>query len=210
VIFRLFRLFLLFFLPALVSVANAQGRWEFATNSGQENTGDPLLTRCAYQTIGGYRFSATYRGLCPFSVEVNPETGKVRTSQYEHFTSQDRWENASNIGQEQTGDSMLTRCLYQTIGGYRFSINKRGLCAFTVEVNPQSGKVNAPQSALGSSSGTTGRWESATNVGQEQTGDSMLTRCAYQTISGYRFTTTSRGLCKFNVHINPETRQVRE
>jgi hypothetical protein len=60
------------------SVALAQGRWENATNVGEESTGDFMLTRCIYETLGGYRFSIISRGICPFSVSVNPETGQVR------------------------------------------------------------------------------------------------------------------------------------
>ncbi len=56
-----------------------QSGWESATNVGQERTGDGMLTRCIYQTIGGYRFSTVVRGtVCPFSVMVNPETGQVK------------------------------------------------------------------------------------------------------------------------------------
>ena len=195
-------------LLCLCAGANAQGRWESATNTGQESSGDPMLTRCTYQTIGGYRFSSTYRGICPFSVDVNPETGKVRTSQSQS-PSPDRLEQATNVGQEPTGDSMLTRCIYQTVGGYQFSTTQRGLCAYTVQVNPQTGKVNAPQSSYESPRGSGGNWDNATNIGQEPTGDGLLSRCLYETTSGYRFSTTSRGLCEFSVQVNPENRQVR-
>ena len=54
------------------------GRWETATNTGQSSTGDIMLTRCNYQTLGGYEFSIIVRGICPFSVQVNPETGHVK------------------------------------------------------------------------------------------------------------------------------------
>lgn len=190
----------------LCAGANAQGRWESAANTGQEGTGDPMLTRCTYQTIGGYRFSSTYRGICPFSVDVNPETGKVRTSP---SPSPDRMEQATNVGQEPTGDAMLTRCIYQTIGGYRFFTTQRGICSYSVQVNPQTGKVNAPQSSYQSQSGSGGHWDNATNIGQEPTGDGLLSRCLYETTSGYRFSTTSRGICKFSVQVNPESRKVR-
>jgi len=69
----------LFLLCIVLSSASfAQGRWESATNVGQERTGDVMLTSCIYQTLGGYRFSIVVRGICPFSVRVNPETGQVR------------------------------------------------------------------------------------------------------------------------------------
>jgi hypothetical protein len=65
-------------LIAASSIAVAQGRWESATNVGEEPTGDSMLTRCIYETLGGYRFSIVARGICPFSVKVNPETGQVQ------------------------------------------------------------------------------------------------------------------------------------
>ena len=69
--------FFLFFI--LSSVSFAQGRWERATNIGQERTGDIMLNRCIYQTLGGYQFSIVVRSsVCPFSVQVNPETGQYR------------------------------------------------------------------------------------------------------------------------------------
>lgn len=194
----------------MAQTAMAQGRWESATNTGQEATGDSMITRCSYQTLGGFRFSTTYRGLCPFTVDVNAETGKVRTQQSGYPSTGDRWESATNVAQEPTGDTMLTRCVYQTLGGYRFSVNQRGLCPFTVEVNPETGRVKTPPSSYVTSGSSGGRWESATNVGQESTGDAMLSRCIYQTLGGYRFSTGARGLCPFTVQVNPETRQVRE
>lgn len=60
------------------TVVFAEGRWESATNVAEEPTGDSMLTKCIYETIGGYRFSIVSRGICPFSVQVNPETGRVR------------------------------------------------------------------------------------------------------------------------------------
>ncbi len=57
----------------------AQMQWEQATNIGKENTGDPLLVRCAYKTTGGFSFSTVVRStVCPLVVWVNPETGQVR------------------------------------------------------------------------------------------------------------------------------------
>ena len=53
--------------------------WEHATNTGSESTGDIFLTRCNYQTLMGYQFSIIVRNsICPFSIEVNPETGQWR------------------------------------------------------------------------------------------------------------------------------------
>ncbi len=63
----------------LSSLSFAQGRWESATNIGKERTGDLMLTRCIYKTLGGYQFSIVVRSLvCPFSIQVNPETGQYR------------------------------------------------------------------------------------------------------------------------------------
>ena len=69
---------ILLFLCASIS-AIAQNQWESAANVGQQPTGDLMLTRCSYRTIGGYSFSIVVRSsVCPFRVEVNPETGQVR------------------------------------------------------------------------------------------------------------------------------------
>src|ERR1700682_6213258 len=134
--------------------AYSKGGWEGATNTGSERTAYAMLTRCMYQTLGGFRFSTTSRGLCAFSVEVNPETGKVKTPEplvtAPSAYSKGGWEGATNTGSERTADAMLTRCTYQTLGGFRFSTTSRGLCAFSVEVNPDTGKVeNAEPLELG-------------------------------------------------------------
>ncbi len=189
--------------------AIAGDQWEAATNTGQETTNDPFLSRCKYQTVRGYMFSTTHRGLCPFSVEVEPESGRVRISQSGTSGMDERWEQASNIGREATGDVFISRCLYQTATGYRFSSDRRGLCPYMVEVNPETGRVKIQDQDYASPSRESGRWETATNTGEERTNDIYLTRCFYKTIGGYKFSTTSRGLCRFSVEINPETRQVR-
>lgn len=59
-----------------INNAFAQGRWERATNISQSLTGDPMLVKCFYQTLGGFEFSIIVRGICPFSIEINPETGQ--------------------------------------------------------------------------------------------------------------------------------------
>jgi len=151
----------------------------------------------------------TSRGVCTFSVEVNPETGKVRASAYNAPVSHSRSEPATLQGQQPSGDPMWQKCVYQTLGGYRFSTNQRGICPYTVEVNPESGNVTSPSSVYGSSGGSTGSWESASNTGQEQAADGLLWKCSYQTLGGYRFSTTSRNLCKYSVQVNPATREVR-
>lgn len=73
---RKFLLFSAFILAA--QSTPAIGQWESAHNVDQEPTGDPLLIRCIYETIGGYRFAMIARGICPFVIQVNPETGQVR------------------------------------------------------------------------------------------------------------------------------------
>jgi len=189
--------------------AGAQDRWESATNIGQQSAEDPMLTRCSYQTIGGYRFSTISRGVCPFAVEVNPETGKVRTPAHNSVPSRSRSEQATLQGQQPSSDPMWQKCIYQTIGGYRFSTNQRGVCSFSVEVDPESGSVVSPNSGYGANRSEAGSWENATNTGQEQAGDGLLWRCSYETLGGYRFSTTSRSFCKFAVQVNPATREVR-
>ncbi|MDC2825031.1 hypothetical protein PHA51_03120 [Rodentibacter pneumotropicus] len=52
--------------------------WERGTSVDEQETGDWRYTKCIYETLGGFRFSMINKGLCPFSVEVNPETGQVR------------------------------------------------------------------------------------------------------------------------------------
>ena len=76
----LLRRYILVMFMVVVGTASAQnyGRWETATNIGESSTGDLMLTRCHYQTLGGYEFSIVVRGMCPFSVQVNPETGQVK------------------------------------------------------------------------------------------------------------------------------------
>jgi hypothetical protein len=59
------------------AAVQAAGRFEPASLQGEQETGDPLLRRCVYQTLGGYRFSVVMRSLCPITVRVNPETGEV-------------------------------------------------------------------------------------------------------------------------------------
>ena len=57
--------------------AQAAGRFESASLVDEEKTGDVMLRRCVYETLGGYRFSVVMRSLCPITVRVNPETGEV-------------------------------------------------------------------------------------------------------------------------------------
>ncbi|MCD8245275.1 MAG: hypothetical protein LUD38_16070 [Parabacteroides sp.] len=141
----------LFFLICLsVLVANspsfAFGGWQSATNTGQAQTGDPMLMQCFYRTIQGYEFSITHRGLCPFTVQLNPESGQYQTNTPPSMpspysgSSAGRWESATLAGDAPTGDIMLKRCFYKTLGGYSFSTVRRGICPFTVQVNPETGQ----------------------------------------------------------------------
>ena len=60
------------------NVGSDSGRWDSATKFDEGTTGDSSIRRCFYQTLGGYRFSVDVRGMCPYQVEVNVETGRVR------------------------------------------------------------------------------------------------------------------------------------
>ncbi|MDO4997635.1 MAG: hypothetical protein Q4E16_03210 [Neisseria sp.] len=63
----------------LMVSASAYAGWESATNTGESETGDWRYTRCHYETLGGFRFSTVIEGrLCPYRVEINPETGQVK------------------------------------------------------------------------------------------------------------------------------------
>ncbi|MDC5299707.1 hypothetical protein OHW83_17895 [Acinetobacter baumannii] len=54
-------------------------RWESATNTGKSSTGDMNYTNCFYKTMGGYSFGIVVNSsFCPYSVEINPESGRVR------------------------------------------------------------------------------------------------------------------------------------
>ena len=54
-------------------------RWESATNTGKSSTGDMNYTNCFYKTMGGYSFGIVINSsFCPYSVNINPESGRVR------------------------------------------------------------------------------------------------------------------------------------
>ncbi|MBI3149637.1 MAG: hypothetical protein HYZ17_14095 [Betaproteobacteria bacterium] len=63
---------------ATSTVAIAYEQWDTAMKTGESPTGDPMLTKCHYQTTMGYKFSIMVRGTCPYIVKINPETGKVK------------------------------------------------------------------------------------------------------------------------------------
>ena len=53
--------------------------WESARLVDTQDTGDYSLKRCIYETLRGYQFAMINRGIsCPFTVQVNPETGQVK------------------------------------------------------------------------------------------------------------------------------------
>lgn len=59
------------------SAASEEHLYENATLFGQTRTGDISINSCKYATARGYRFAVNYRGICPYSVRVNPETNWV-------------------------------------------------------------------------------------------------------------------------------------
>lgn len=61
------------------TAAIAYEQWDSAMKTGESPTGDPMLTKCHYETTTGYKFSIVVRGMCPYIVKINPETGKVKT-----------------------------------------------------------------------------------------------------------------------------------
>lgn len=64
---------------AATTAAIAYEQWDTAMKTSESPTGDPMLTKCHYETTTGYKFSIVVRGMCPYIVKINPETGKVKT-----------------------------------------------------------------------------------------------------------------------------------
>lgn len=53
-----------------------------------------------------------------------------------------KWESATLTSSEPLqGAFGYMRCYYRTLGGYEFSINKQGMCKFSVKINLESGDV---------------------------------------------------------------------
>lgn len=48
------------------------------------------------------------------------------------------WESATNTGQSETGDYRYTRCHYETLMGFRFSIVVQGFCPLSIQFNPET------------------------------------------------------------------------
>ena len=58
------------------------------------------------------------------------------------LVAQLEWQQATNVGRESTGDSLLLRCLYKTTRGFTFStVVRSSVCPFVVWVNPETGQV---------------------------------------------------------------------
>lgn len=65
------------FVTATAAIAYEQ--WDTAMKTSESPTGDPMLTKCHYETTTGYKFSIVVRGACPYIVKINPESGQVKT-----------------------------------------------------------------------------------------------------------------------------------
>ncbi|MDD6911737.1 hypothetical protein [Actinobacillus minor] len=71
---------IMFLAVGLGTSSMALAEWESAYSSGESDTGDIRYTRCHYETIGGFRFSIIVKGICPVTIEFNPETQQWRKS----------------------------------------------------------------------------------------------------------------------------------
>jgi hypothetical protein len=134
----------------LLFPSNIYAQWQSATNTGKASTGDYSINKCLYRTYGGYEFSVNHRGGCPFSVDVNPESGEVwmgETLQPSFPAGSGLfgggWESARKTGQQSTGDYSVKRCLYKTSRGYEFSVDYKGGCPYSVDINIESGQVRS-------------------------------------------------------------------
>lgn len=59
---------------------NSQQEWQNATLESSEGLRGTLdYQRCAYRTLGGYRFTTNYKGFCPNGVRVDIQSGVVET-----------------------------------------------------------------------------------------------------------------------------------
>ncbi len=57
--------------------ANSPSNLERATNTSQQDTGDPSIRQCFYTTLRGYSFSINSRTSCRYTVKINPVTNMV-------------------------------------------------------------------------------------------------------------------------------------
>ncbi len=68
-------------LPQTSTLPKSETTWVIATHLSDEPTGDASISRCLYKTVTGFRFTANFRGLCPWILESNPETNQFRVPQ---------------------------------------------------------------------------------------------------------------------------------
>ena len=61
----------------LASASQVLAYWEYA-NLQEDIPGNGVFHTCVYESPEGYRFSIQKRGFCPYTVEFDPETGRVR------------------------------------------------------------------------------------------------------------------------------------
>ncbi|MDD5250168.1 MAG: hypothetical protein PHY45_14375 [Rhodocyclaceae bacterium] len=59
-------------------------------------------------------------------------------------SAQERWEAATLVSEERTAPT-YSRCLYQTLDGYRVTVIVSGVCPVTVQVNRETGQVRQGQ-----------------------------------------------------------------
>ena len=60
-----------------------------------------------------------------------------------HKPDETEWQSARNIGSNETGDYSIKNCLYRTVTGFSFSMNRTNfrICPYSVQVNPTTGQV---------------------------------------------------------------------
>lgn len=69
---------LIFLAVGLGTSSLASADWEYASNTGQSETGDFRYTRCYYKTMMGFEFAIVIQRFCPISIEFDPETQQWR------------------------------------------------------------------------------------------------------------------------------------
>lgn len=68
---------LLLAVVATSAMAQPAYAWDYATNTGSAVAGGGY-TKCFYTTIFGYKFSTVTKGMCPYTVQVDPPSGQVK------------------------------------------------------------------------------------------------------------------------------------
>ena len=61
----------------LASASQAFAYWEYA-NLQEDIPSNGVFHTCVYESPTGYRFSIQKRGSCSYTVEFDPETGRVK------------------------------------------------------------------------------------------------------------------------------------